>query len=704
MKFKLHNKLEIFVNEKTYSYYNNIFENVYKSIANFEPYFSHIAIGTGTANFEDNASFKLGNFVKCLKLETENLQHDISKGVLFSKKVCIIDSFELDNKYITEIGITSQTNNNPEIFNYFSLISEENPNGILKINGESIILSVSIFLEFDNTENLTLGNNPLVSLILGEGSASKEVFAICGSNLSTTENIYRPMPNQSKTKANITYTFENGLFLDFSFNINSKEVYEVVLTLDNKVFFRKCVIFEQEPQSETLTLTPKEHYILNLGENAYEVSNVLNISSSTTESNFGIKKYACEFGDKIETPFHNLFSFETPRFLSKDGKRIIFLLDDKIFVYENSNYEIYELNTFNLNISNIQKIVAFEDFVFVLSKNQPYFFAYKITRNECTKLEIDFSNYSLSQNLNSIYDFDASLAKDGTLMLGIIFSETYIGSALYLSFNSESSCFQFEHENNFNKYPLMTIMAMHRNNFSDALLIFLKHGVYSSECKIITNYPDKTYTDYYTILGYYYTSGTKSVYTKDRAVVVEKAEEPKLWIYLYPQMYRYNLPLISDELDNYLSTNLLYLIQKYSNSDYKIYSLVEYKNPQEFKNGFPSTLDKSKIADFEFLDDTLLIFMKDNNEKIIAYNLKNTNMIVENVSSDVDTYEVNVKKYNLLGKNNEGVIVNFSINIHIWFFQKIFINLHQETTPASLQKAKIIMIFLLKMLVFKNII
>lgn len=704
MKFKLHNKVEICTSGNKYIYFNNIFENTYQKIANLEPYFSHIAVGNGKSYFDEEGTFKLGNFLKCFPLETEKFQHDVSQGSLYSKKVCVIDSFELDNLYITEIGITSSTEYNPEIFNYFSLINDENPNGILKVNGEAIIISVSLYLELENTDNLTLGNNPLISLILGEGCTEKQVFAVCGYNLSNAKNIYRMMPDLEKISGDVSCTYEDGLNLNFSFDIKSKEIHEIVLTIDNKPFFRKNLILEKESYSETITLTPKEHYVLDLGENAFNVNSIQNLTDSVEESGYGTKKYATEFADKIETPFHNLFNSETPRFLSKDGNRILFLLDDKIFAYENSNYEINELNTSNINISNIQKIVAFDEYLLILSKCEPYFFAFKINKTECQNINLDFVNYSLIHNLSSIYDFDASLAKDGTLMLGIIFSESYTGSALYLSLDSNTNTFEFQHENLFENYSLKTIMAMHRNNFSDALLIFLKHGQLSSDCQIITNYPDKSFTDYYSVLGYYFTSGTKSVYTKDRAVVVEKSENPKLWIYFYPQIYRYNLPLINNEIDNYLSTNLLYLIQKYPNNDYKIYSLVEYKNPKEFDSGFPNSLDKSKIVDFEFLNDTLLIFMNDEKQKIIAYNLKNTNMIVENVSSDQATYEVDVSKYNLLGKNNEGVIVNFSINIHVWFFQNKFINLHQETMQQFLQIVKTHMIFTRKILVFKNII
>ena len=134
-------------------------------------------------------------------------------------------------------------------------------------------------------------------------------------------------------------------------------------------------------------------------------------------------------------------------------------------------------------------------------------------------------------------------------------------------------------------------------------------------------------------------------------------------------MYEYELPLISDEDDDYISTNLLYLIQK-RGSNYDIYNLVGYNTPTKFKNGFPPEINQSEIVDFEFLNDTLLIFTNNPDEKIIAYNLKETSMVIENVSSIETDYLVSYKKYDIVGSNNEGVIATFAIDIKLWYFLK----------------------------------
>ena len=196
-------------------------------------------------------------------------------------------------------------------------------------------------------------------------------------------------------------------------------------------------------------------------------------------------------------------------------------------------------------------------------------------------------------------------------------------------------------------------------------MIYLREGEHSVACRIVYHYSDKTLYDVFTNYALTLTKNTKEIYTKNRAIIVEKTTEPYLWIYFYPQIYQYNLSILGSEEDDYISTNLIYLIQKYNNSTYKIYNLVGYVTPTEFTNGFPSEIDKSKILGFEFLKDTLLIFMDNKDEPIVGYNLKETSMLVENVSVNTDQYEIVVNKYDLLGSNNEGVIANLAIKISI---------------------------------------
>ena len=124
------------------------------------------------------------------------------------------------------------------------------------------------------------------------------------------------------------------------------------------------------------------------------------------------------------------------------------------------------------------------------------------------------------------------------------------------------------------------------------------------------------------------------------------------------------LPLLSNEEADYISNDLLYLIQKLEGNIYKIYNLVGYETPVEFTTGFPANIDFSKIEDFEFLNDTLLIFTNNPDEPVVGFNLNNSGAIIENISTAESTYNVSGKKYNLVGNNNETVIATFTSKVH----------------------------------------
>lgn len=700
MKFKLHNKLTVSDGKNTYTFFNQIFPNVYEKIKKLEPYFSHIAVGTGS-NENASSDHKLQSYKKTIKLETENLQDDITTSLLLSKKYAIVDSYELDDQYISEIGITSDTETNPEIFNYFSLISDENPNGIKKVRGQNLILSITIFLELESTDNLTTGSNPLIDLLLGEGTKSKEVVAIKGANLSDKPNISRLLPSGEKIKADISSNTDNGLELNFKFDLKNGEIYEIVLSIDDIPFWRKNVMHENELSSSSVTLTPREHEIIVVGNNIHSIEQVKNTSTNTTETSVVTSKYANEIGGEISLPFHNLFDADTPRFLSKEGDKIFFLIDDYIFAYQNLNYELIPLKTYDLHILNVQKIVAFDNYLFVISKSEPFVQGFVLNSESISEMVINLDNFNYKNNLSDIYDFDATQAKNGKMMFGFIFTENLTASAVYLDYDADTNTLVFDSENDFEEHELTTVIAMYKNNFSDALIIFLKHGELSFKCKIVNNYPDKTYTDVYSVLAYYYACNTKNVEAKNRAIIVQKSEPPFFWIYFYPQIYRYELQLISDEIDDYISTNLSYLIQKHKNNEYKIYSLAEFNNPEEFSVGFPETINKNKIVDFEFLNDVLIVFTSDEKAKTIGLSLKNTRTRIDNVSDSEASYEISTKNYNLLG-TDEGVILNFKLEVQIWFFQRQFLNLHQAQVFQSMQKTKITMNSLLKTMAYKN--
>lgn len=672
--FQFHNKLEIIINDKKYTFYNKMFSSVFEKIKNFERFNSMLAIGNGSTTNND-VTQKLTNHIKTVNLFTEIVQPDISKGTPYIKKSVILSGLSFDSNYITEAGLTCDNNDNPTIYNYVSLIDAENTNGVKIDKNSEILINFYIYLHFFNLSEglLTSGNNPFILLLLGEG-LSDNIFAVRGNCLIENKQTSREIPTYTtkylcslKTSESLDDNGNNVLSLSLTADIGFDKTYEIVFMVGDIPFARMNLQNYNEPVLLETNITPKESYILDIEDDVKEITTITNNSNNSLEENFYCKHYANDFGDKITLPFNNLFDYQTPRFLSKDGDKIFFVVDDYIYAYKNTNYQLQKLFSTNIILHQISKIISFENWVFVLTKEAPYFHCFTISNNSLIETNFEIPTENL-QVFDKLYDIDVTISKNNVLMLSYIPTTNYHGVTLYYNLNATTNNFEYvtfiESE-----YEFSYMLSMYKNNFSDARVIFLKEGEYSYDCKIVTHYPDATVEDIYSVLCYYYTKNSKAVYTKNRAVITEKTTSPRLQLFYYPQMYEYELPLISDEDDDYISTNLLYLIQK-RGSNYDIYNLVGYNTPTKFKNGFPPEINQSEIVDFEFLNDTILIFTNNPDENIIAYNLKETCMMVENVSSIETDYLVSYKKYDIVGSNNEGVIATFAIDIKLWYFLK----------------------------------
>jgi len=667
MKMNLHNKLVVCLNGKEYIFYNQMFESVYEKIKNLDSYNNLIAIGKGERSSNQN-NFKLTNYIKTFNLETETIQNDISKGELFIKKSLTINDGSLDGQYITEMGLCS-CDEEPTIYNYFSLINEEHK-GILKNKNESIQIYIYIYLEltYEKEGLFTLGNNPFISFLLGEGLNNKKIYISRGNNTSENIPISRAkLSTANKYLCDIKFnTNENSKFeLILSSNLGSGSTYEIVYLIDDEPFARMNVLNIKNTISLTKDFEPKANYVLDLGDEISHINSITNSTTNETENNFYTTKYATKFGDKIILPFNNMFNFETPRFISKDGDKIFFVVNDTIYGYQNINYNLIQLNLSNLHIQNISKIVSFDRYLFVITKHSPYISLFIFDNGLLKKCKIDTKNSEIYKKLDDFYSIDITQAKNNIFMIGFISKHDNIGHTLYFNFNEENFSLEFDSYLE-TPYEINFMLAMYKNNFSDAVIIFLKEHQYSLYCRIINHFPDKSKTETQSVVAYYYTHDTKNIYTKNRAVIVEKNTTPYTWIYYYPQLYRYTLDLFETEHKINISTNLLYLIQQQDDKSYKIYNLVGYNIPTEFTDGFPEEIDQSKIIDFEFLTDTLLIFTNDTKENILAYNLNNLCTAIENVSSNNDTYSVNMDTYDIIGKNNEGVIASLTINFELW--------------------------------------
>ena len=676
MELNLHNKIEVKINGKTYTFFNTMLKSVRLKLKNLESYSDFIAVGNGS-NSSVQENFKLGNFVSNFMLETEVIQDNPESETLYIKKNAIISGSKFDGMFLTEAGITSELSDNPTIFNYFSLISDEFPNGILKENGKEIVLSVYIYLTLtaDSFGKLTLGENKFIDFLLGQGLNNNKIFACRGKNLSENTPIYRESfdaVEKYECSLKVSETDDN-ISLTLSADIKTDEAYEIVFFIGKSPFARINTRNCYKTEIEYFEIEPKPANVVDFGKNIKSIQEIKNLTTNKLEENFYVSNYATSFGDKITLPFNNLYDNQTPRFISKDSSKIFFISDDKITAFENKKYSIYQLKISDFSFKNIIKLIPFDEYLFVITKSEPYIIALIQIDGVYKKIDINYSDFSMPELLTKIFDIDITMGKNGNILFGIIDEETRYPYCLYFKINeSKTELTYFYFNTTPRKFDL--VFSMFKNNFCDSFIFYLKVGDDSFYTRLAYFYPDETYNDNYTTLAWHYVENAREIYIKNRAIVSEKTTNPSLWVILYPQKYKYSLSVEENEKNDYLSTNMLYLIQKMNNNLYKIYNLVGYNTPTEFEDGLPSEIDQSKILDFEFLNDTLLFFLNESQEPIVAYNLFENSTVVENVSSSEDKYLAKVEKYVLPGSKNEGVTVSFTVNINLWFFQKISTN------------------------------
>ena len=348
------------------------------------------------------------------------------------------------------------------------------------------------------------------------------------------------------------------------------------------------------------------------------------------------------------------------------------MLDDNTLIaYENQSGNFNKILDFKLNLE-VEKISAFDDFVFIFTKESPCVYAYKIADNSLVQCNLDLSSFEKLSILNTFTLIDIVQGKNGTFMLGFVVPNGELTDAytLYLTFDSESNSFIYDsYVSTENEYDFIYMLAFHKNNFSDAQFIYLQPGESSSKCRRAVHNIDKTFLIGYNVTAYYYTYSTTNITVKNRAVICEKSIDINTWVYLYPQIYRYDIPQFAEAEKSYISTNLLYLFQKLPDSTYRAYSLAGYDNVQSIS--LPEDLDQSKIINIEALEDVVLFFLNDGTVEV--YNLKTDRILIENVTLKQQSYKVVYKK--LIGVEERLNNLENSFNDYSIFLENIDKNL-----------------------------
>ena len=394
---------------------------------------------------------------------------------------------------------------------------------------------------------------------------------------------------------------------------------------------------------EMQSFTADKTYNIDLGD-VKNVSAVSNTIYKQEETNYKIRKYGTEFNEKLNISLTGIDS-STKYWLSKDGNKLFFLLADNVLVgYENLDGGFNKILEHEIEVE-IVNVSAFDDFVFVFTKELPCVYAYKIVNEALVKCSFDLTSFENLSVLETFTHIDIVQGNNGTFMLGFIVPNGDLTDAytIYLNFDDVNNSFIYDTYLITSGYVLTYILPFHKNNYSDAQIIYLQAGATSSKCRRVIHSIDKTSTDGYNITAYYYTYATTNVYVKSRAVISEKSSNVPvtMWFYYYPQVYRVQFEKYDVEgVKNHLSSNLLYLFQKMPDGTYRAFVLNDLTKEDgsltELK--LPETLEQTNIEKIEALDDVVLFFMNDGSVEV--YNILTNCLLVENVSIKSSEYRV----------------------------------------------------------------
>jgi len=672
MNFKLHNKYEITLNNKTYTAYNTLFKTVYEKIANLEQYTSHIAIGTGTSS-KDFTDTKLSSYLMSFSTQTEEIQCDVSKSPLYIQKVVTIDSSNAQTFSFSEIGITNTSEFDPIIFNHVLLTDTDgNVVSITRNSGDTLQIKVTIYLELtpQSSALFTKGKNQLIKQMLGENLDIEDnsLYIARGENLAENVLLNRATPilnNAVKCSNKITYNDDQSVTINFSADLGVGETEEVLIVYNNQACIRLNTQEFNTPQVQTVEqITPSAGNTIELGLLVKNVESCYKISDTNIlESDYFTAKYSNKITDKVSNIFDLPFTASTPRFVSKDGKMIAFIYNDYTYIYKYDNHEFVKLNTTQVPSANLQKIIMMEDIVICILTEEPYIQVYKVVENNVIRQTMKLTTYSASAYPYSFVDVDATII-DNKITLGLILNDQKY-TPLIMTLETDSD----------NQYcdklaipsldSAKVVCGIYNPNYNQYLISFM-----CDTYQGITDY----YVEDYTVNGFSINSNAGMAYGLlanslgvlygGRMIISQKDTSPKLKAYYYPNMESASNDFSSADL-HFISYNGDYIISKtQEDSSYKIFNSHIIDALSEFESGFPDYIEQDKILDLTFAGDYLIVFYDDSLEPNFGLLLKNNLTRIDNLSDQTANYLINYNKFVLLGQEeDEGVKANLTFTL-----------------------------------------
>ena len=655
MKINFHNKIEINVGDRHYVCYNQMLDSVYSKITNLEPYFLYFALGSGTSQLNSSAT-KLGSYVVSLPCTLDAIQNRPGEGNYYIRKTASIASNDSFPYSFSEIGIAASSESNPDIYNHIVLKDDNNnPVTVTKAVGESLEIKMTVYLEITSFTggNLTLGNNPLIRSILGEGATVKKIYAVRANNLSAASSlIYRIEPrNKTRYEANISGEVVSGNYeLTISASLGTGSTKEILFVIDDAVFARTVTSSSASTVTSTEGYSSNSRKIICLSDKAIGVNSVTNTSTNVVDNNPLVSEYYSSVGDELNYEI-DLSELSSDKVISADGKTLALVSTNDISFYSSTVAGFSKVQSGLIDKSNYIGLAMDDGAIFVFKSVSPYIEMYKIVNNTCIRQQLYMSNYD-----SSVYSYDFELydvVKGGNdYLVGLVVGTNKIG--LVLRFVATQDGYNLYSIIQSDLVKIKKMLRVRKSNYASASsFVFV--------------------TDEYDFIGSVYamqrigqTKETIGNYSEARAYMLEAGvsthgdyfmikydSSPYIRAYdSYGDIDRFDISQITFESNSVqASYNFQYLIEN-TNDGVILYDINDID--------MPSVIDLSFVCEEnEEIEDVIVLayhFIVVTDDNVYVYEKGGPKTKIENVDGALSSYSVDADYLEYIGTDlNEGV-------------------------------------------------
>lgn len=632
---ELHNKLVIKKGEKQYISYNTVLVSALECLSEFKPYFTHIAIGEGSAKTIFN-QVKLYDCKKVYPLTTVAYNFNPADGDLFLTKKLEIDPLDTTPLKIVEVGACGDLGPNPKIANRF-LANEGEP--IYRDVGERMTFELTIFLKVDSKSQVvfTAGNNPLVKFLLGDmdfyGEDPNFFIAKGTDKTPNNEAVSRNAVGLSKYPVKTTQDFDwlyGELETSLDADLKSGVVEEILLLLEDQVVAR-CNVSESSGKTtgKEITLTADWDNMATINE--FGVSGITGVYDKTTETSvndtFGLDLFGTTFANEYQALFSGLgYTKSTQRIVSNDGDKIAFIHDNTMDIYDFTKLiPTQMLVDVPIDMSGVYAIVFVMDRLILKYYDAPTdsygvrFYLYYDSEWHNRPFTLS-ANESFFPGVNAdgawIAMAGGKAEGDENKMVFMVVTK----SRFYYWRNKVSSnhLLQSDYSGYNNIYTadyLKTMMPSNRITGA-RFITYDKKNIRVGVLTGVGNYENITDTSAVEIARDYQADGYPRS-AKNFIYAIDKTQK-KLRAYSidYKQEKVVSFPTAQKF---FVDEKLKYIAIQEADKKVRMYYLDGSLNCYEFMGGLPS-IDGADIEDVEFVGDKVLVFFSDGSIKFITIN------------------------------------------------------------------------------------